>query len=165
MPNAPATSLDHCTKEVVADVLPLTTDRGADLGFEIVEPVLVRGEPAMLKVVIRNLIDNAVRHIPKGGRIDIGVYREGTRAIFQVEDDGPGLSEADLARIFEPFVRGRAAVEEGSGLGLSIVKRIVERLNGSVSLENIAGAPASGLRVTVSLPSVDQPTQEPASFS
>ena len=117
----------------------------------------------MLAVMVRNLIDNAIRHIPKGGRIDIGVYREETRAILQIEDNGPGIPEADLAKIFEPFVRGRGVVEEGSGLGLSIVKRIVRRLDGSLSLENISGTAASGLRVIVTLPALDQPTQEPAS--
>lgn len=149
--------LDQCTKEVVADVLPRAAARSVDLGFEVVEPVLVRGEPAMLTVMIRNLIDNAIRHIPRGGRIDIGVYREGPHAIFQVEDNGPGMPEDELARIFEPFVRGSAAVEDGSGLGLSIVKRIVERLDGSVSLENRRGTPTGGLRVIVSLPSIGQP--------
>ncbi len=162
--DVPATSLDQCTKEVVADVLTSMADRDVDLGFEIVEAVFVRGGPTMLKVMIRNLIDNAIRHIPLDGRIDIGVYREGTRAIFQVEDNGPGIPEAELARIFEPFIRGSAAVKEGSGLGLSIVKRIVERLEGSVTLENIGGAARSGLRVTVSIPSVVSPTPEHSSL-
>jgi two-component system, OmpR family, sensor kinase len=117
----------------------------------------------MLAALVRNLIDNAIRHIPKGGRIDVGVYREGTRAILQVEDDGPGIPENELSRIFEPFVRGRAAVAEGSGLGLSIARRIVERLNGSLALQNIGVPTATGLRVIVNLPSVDHPTQEPAS--
>jgi two-component system OmpR family sensor kinase len=159
---APATSLDQCTKEVVADLLLPAADREIDLGFAIVEPVLVRGEPAMLGVMVRNLIDNAIRHIPRGGRVDVGVYREGMRAIIQVEDNGPGIPEADRARIFEPFVRGSGVVEEGSGLGLSIVKRIIEQVNGSLSLKNIAGPAGSGLRVIVSLPSLDQPRQEPA---
>jgi two-component system OmpR family sensor kinase len=163
MTATPATPLDQYTKEVVADLLPLAAERGVDLGFAIVDPVLVRGEPAMLAVMVRNLIDNAIRHIPKGGRIDIGVYREEARAILQVEDNGPGIPEADLARIFEPFVRGRGVAEEGSGLGLSIVKRIVERLNGSLSMENIGGTAASGLRVIVTLPALDRPAREPAS--
>jgi two-component system OmpR family sensor kinase len=163
MADVPATSLDQCAKEVVADALPSAADRGIDLGFEIVEPVFVRGEPAMLAVMIRNLVHNAICHIAKGGRVDIGVYRKETHAILQIEDDGPGIPETDIVRIFEPFVRGRAAVEEGSGLGLSIVKRIVESLNGSVSLENIGGARKSGLRVTVSLPWSDQPKEQPAS--
>jgi two-component system OmpR family sensor kinase len=148
-PEAPVTSLDACTMEVVADLLPRATERGIDLGFEIVEPLLVRGEPAMLASVVHNLVDNALRHTPAGGRIDIGVYRDGEHVVLQIEDTGPGISPTDHKRVFEPFVRGSQAVEGGTGLGLSIVKRIVERLKGSVVLENL---PTSGLRATVSLP-------------
>jgi two-component system OmpR family sensor kinase len=148
-PEAPVTSLDACTMQVVADLLPRATERGIDLGFEIVEPVLVRGEPAMLASVVHNLIDNALRHTPAGGRIDIGVYRDGEHVVLQIEDTGPGISPADHKRVFEPFVRGNQAAEGGTGLGLSIVKRIVERLKGSVVLENV---PKSGLRAIVSLP-------------
>jgi two-component system, OmpR family, sensor kinase len=148
-PEAPVTSLDECTKEVVADLLPRAAERGIDLGFEVVEPLLVRGEPAMLASVVHNLIDNALRHTPEGGRIDIGVYRDGEHVVLQIEDTGPGISPADQKRVFEPFVRGDQAAEGGTGLGLSIVKRIVERLKGSVVLENV---PQSGLRATVSLP-------------
>ncbi|HEV3500905.1 MAG TPA: HAMP domain-containing sensor histidine kinase [Bradyrhizobium sp.] len=148
-PEAPVTSLDECTKEVVADLLPRAAERGVDLGFEVVEPLLVRGEPAMLASVVHNLIDNALRHTPEGGRIDIGVYREGEHVVLQIEDTGPGISPDDYKRVFEPFVRGNQPVEGGTGLGLSIVKRIVERLKGSVVLENV---PKSGLRATVSLP-------------
>ncbi|MDB5640290.1 MAG: periplasmic sensor signal transduction histidine kinase [Bradyrhizobium sp.] len=148
-PEAPVTSLDACTMQVVADLLPRATERGIDLGFEIVEPLLVRGEPAMLMSVVHNLIDNALRHTPVGGRIDIGVYRDGEHVVLQIEDTGPGIAPADYKRVFEPFVRGSQAAEGGTGLGLSIVKRIVERLKGSVVLENL---PTSGLRATVSLP-------------
>jgi two-component system OmpR family sensor kinase len=148
-PEAPVTALDECTKEVVADLLPKAVERGIDLGFEIVEPLLVRGEPAMLASVAHNLIDNALRHTPEGGRIDVGVYRDGEQVVLQIEDTGPGISPADHKRVFEPFVRGNQPAEGGTGLGLSIVKRIVDRLKGSVVLENV---PKSGLRATVSLP-------------
>jgi two-component system, OmpR family, sensor kinase len=149
MPEAPVTSLDACAKEVVSDFMCTAMERGVDLGFEIIEPATVRAEPAMLSSVIRNLIDNALRHTPQGGRVDLGIYREGARVILQIEDTGPGIPPCDLERVFEPFVRGSRPTEEGTGLGLSIVKRIVERLKGSVSLENVA---TSGLRVIVSLP-------------
>ena len=148
-PEAPVTSLDRCAKEVVADCMCTAMDRGVDLGFAIIEPALVRGEPAMLSSVIHNLVDNALRHTPQGGRVDIGIYREGARVILQIEDTGPGIPASDLERVFEPFVRGSRPAEEGTGLGLSIVKRIVEQFNGSVTLENV---PKSGLRVTVSFP-------------
>jgi len=148
-PEAPVTSLDQCAKQVVADMLPRAAERGIDLGFELVEPLMVRGEPAMLASVVHNLIDNALRHTPEGGRVDIGVYRDGEHVVLQIEDTGPGISPADHKRVFEPFVRGTQPVEGGTGLGLSIVKRIVERLKGSVVLENL---PTSGLRATVNLP-------------
>jgi two-component system OmpR family sensor kinase len=148
-PEASVTSLDRCAKEVVSDVMATATERGVDLGFEIIEPALVRGEYAMLTSVVHNLVDNALRHTPQGGRVDIGVFREGAQIILQVEDTGPGIPVDDIERVFEPFVRGSRPTEEGTGLGLSIVKRIVERLKGSVTLENV---PRAGLRVTVAFP-------------
>jgi two-component system OmpR family sensor kinase len=148
-PEAPITSLDRCAKEVVADFMPLAVDRDVDLGFAVIEPSLVRGEPATLSSVVHNLVDNALRHTPQGGRVDLGIYRDGARIILQIEDTGPGVPPSDIERVFEPFVRGSRPSGEGTGLGLSIVKRIVERLKGSVILENV---PTSGLRVTVSFP-------------
>lgn len=160
MPEAPVTSLDRCAKEVVADFVSRAMDRGIDLGFEIIEPAMVRAEPAMLSSVVHNLIDNALRYTPQGGQIDIGIYREGSDVILQVEDTGPGIPASDLEQVFEPFVRGSRPTEEGTGLGLSIVKRIVDRFKGSVALENV---PKSGLRVTVRFPAAQEPTkQEPA---
>jgi two-component system OmpR family sensor kinase len=147
----PMTSLDGCAKEVVADLMPAAMDRGIDLGFEMIEPLSVRGAPATLISVIHNLIENALRHTPQGGRVDIGVYRDGEGVILQIEDSGPGIPAVDLERIFEPFFRGTRPAGDGTGLGLSIVKRIVEQLGGSVALENVAEA---GLRVTVSFPGV-----------
>jgi two-component system, OmpR family, sensor kinase len=152
-PQVPVTSLDGCAKQVVADFMPVATDRGVDLGFAIIEPSLVQGEPATLSSVVHNLVDNALRHTPQGGRVDIGIYREAARVILQIEDSGPGIPASDLERVFEPFVRGSRPAGEGTGLGLSIVKRIVERLKGSVALENV---PNCGLRVTVSLPVVEE---------
>ncbi|MEO8318532.1 MAG: ATP-binding protein [Bradyrhizobium sp.] len=145
-------ALDDVAKEVAADVLPQAVDRGIDLGFEIVEQVTVRGEPVTLATMIRNLLDNALRHTPHGGRLDIGVYREDGLAVLQIEDSGPGIAAADLEKIYEPFFRGSRPEGEGTGLGLSIVKRIVENLGGEITLENIAGPGQSGVRATVRLP-------------
>lgn len=145
-------ALDDVAKEVAADVLPQAVDRGIDLGFEIVEQVTVRGEPVTLATMIRNLLDNALRHTPHGGRMDIGVYREDGLAVLQIEDSGPGIAAADLEKIYEPFFRGSRPEGEGTGLGLSIVKRIVENLGGEITLENIAGPGQSGVRATVRLP-------------
>ncbi len=148
--------LDRTVKDLVADLLPDAAHKGIDLGFEMIEPVATRGEPVMIAAMIRNLIDNAVRFTPRGGRVNIGVYREGNEAVIQIEDSGPGIPSGDIDRIFEPFFRGSRPSEEGTGLGLSIVKRTIDRLEGSVVLENITGAEQTGLRATVRLLAADE---------
>ncbi len=67
----------------------------------------------MLAALIRNLVDNALRHTPPGGRIDVGVYLEAEEAVLQIEDTGPGIPASDLDRIFEPFFRGDRPAEDG----------------------------------------------------
>jgi two-component system OmpR family sensor kinase len=156
----PAVPLDRVAKEVMADLLPDAARKGIDIGFELVEPVETRAEPVMIATVIRNLIDNALCFTPRGGRVDIGVYREGNEAVFQIEDTGPGVPPGDIDRIFEPFFRGSRPSGDGTGLGLSIVKRIVGRLGGVVVLENVSGPALKGLRVTVRLPSTDCQAQK-----
>lgn len=148
----PVTSLEACAKNVIGELLPEAESRNVDLGFQSLEQVSTNGEPIMISVVIRNLVDNALRYTPTGGRVDVGLYSENDQAILQVEDTGPGLPSDDLERIFDPFYRGSKPIGEGTGLGLSIVKRIVDRLGGSVSLENITDADRTGLRVVVKLP-------------
>jgi two-component system OmpR family sensor kinase len=155
-PNGEATvlPLDRAVKDLVADLVPEAARKGIDLGFQLIEPVAIKGEPMMVATMIRNLLDNAVRFTPQGGRVDIGVYREGKEAVVQIEDTGPGIPSGDMDRIFEPFFRGSRPAEDGMGLGLSIVKRIVDRLGGTVVLENISDRRPKGLRATVRLPAV-----------
>ncbi|OAF20038.1 ATP-binding protein [Bradyrhizobium neotropicale] len=148
----PVVALDRVAKEVVAEALPEAVNRSVDLGFARVEPVAVRGEAVMLAAVVRNLLDNALRFTPHGGRIDACVYRDGTTAILQIEDSGPGVSPDEIGRIFEPFFRGQRPEGDGVGLGLSIVRRIVNRLGGSIDAVNSAEAGRTGLRVLVKLP-------------
>src|SRR4030081_32254 len=107
-PNGEATvvSLDRTVKDLVADLVPDAARKGIDLGFQLIEPLATRGEPVMVATMIRNLLDNAVRFTPQGGRIDIGVYREGNEAVVKLEDPGPPTPPAPLDRIFEPFFRG-----------------------------------------------------------
>jgi len=147
--------LDRAVTEVVADVLPESTRKGIDIGFQLIEPIATFGEPVMIAAMVRNLIDNAVRFTPQGGRVDVGVYREGSEAVFQIEDSGPGIPPGDIDRIFEPFFRGSRPTEDGTGLGLSIVKRIVDRLGGSIVVENMSGPALTGLRAMVRLPAAN----------
>lgn len=143
-------AIDQVAREVVADLLPQANIRAIDLGFERIDSLAVRADATALAVLIRNLIDNALRYTPSGGRVDIYLYADGTNAVFRVDDTGPGISEADLPRIFEPFYRGRRNEGEGMGLGLSIVHQIVRALSGTIEIQNIRER--SGLRVIVTVP-------------
>ena len=147
--------LDRAARGVIADQLQEAISRGVDLGLARAEPVLVRGEPVMLSAMIRNLIDNALRFTPQSGRIDVAIYRDGATAALQIEDTGPGVSADEIGRIFEPFFRGQRPEGDGVGLGLSIVKRIVDRLGGTIEAANIADGERTGLRVLVKLPAAD----------
>jgi two-component system OmpR family sensor kinase len=151
-----AVYLDKITKGVVADLLPEAATRDIDVGFTMAETVVVEGTPFFLISAVRNLIENALKFTSDGGKVDIGIYREGETAVVQIEDTGPGIPPSDIDRIFEPFFRSRQAGNEGSGLGLSIVKRIVERYRGSIHIENIAEGDRSGLRVILRLPASDK---------
>jgi two-component system OmpR family sensor kinase len=151
-------AFDRVARGIIADLLPSARDRAVDLGFERIESVAVRADPAALGALIRNLVDNALRHAPDGGRVDLHLYKEGTHAVLRVEDTGPGICATDLARVFEPFYRGGRNEGEGTGLGLSIVDRIVKGLFGSVVLENIPAPKGPGLRVVVTLPLATTPS-------
>jgi two-component system, OmpR family, sensor kinase len=144
--------LDRLVRASVEDVLPEAARKEIDVGFELIEPTAIKGEPVMLATMIRNLLDNAVRYTPRGGRVDIGVYRDAGAAVVQIEDTGLGIPPGEMDRIFEPFFRGSQPGEDGTGLGLSIVKRIVDRSGGAIIVENISGLSGTGLRVIVRLP-------------
>ncbi|MFH0297798.1 ATP-binding protein [Bradyrhizobium sp. 31Argb] len=150
-------SLDEIAKEVVADLLPEAAARDIDLGFRMAETVAVSGDALSLASAVRNLVENAVKFTPDGGSVDLGVYREGEMAVLQIEDTGPGIPPSDLDRIFEPFFRGERPTGEGSGLGLSIVKRIIDRCGGSIAFENVNGTGRSGLRATIKMPCKSNP--------
>lgn len=115
------------------------------------EPVLVRGEREALRVMLSNLIDNALRYTPADGSVVVRISRQGDEALIEVEDSGPGIAPEQRARVFDRFYRvPRAAAEEGSGLGLAIVKRVVDRHAGTVSLDDASAG--RGLKVSVHLP-------------
>jgi two-component system, OmpR family, sensor kinase len=152
--DAAVTDLQQVARESVADLLPIATARRVDLGFVRFEAVFVRGDATALAVMLRNLVDNALRHTPAGGRVDVHVYRDGGTAVLLLEDTGPGIAPTDLERVFEPFFRGSRPREEGTGLGLSIVRRIVDGIGGKITIENIADPERRGLRVMVNLPAV-----------
>ncbi len=114
-------------------------------------PVSVQGDEAQLKAALTNLLDNALKFTPEGGRICLGCRQEGGTALLWVEDTGIGLPEADLPHLYERFYRGHnAAPYPGSGLGLAIVKAVVEGHEGQVRAERTE----QGSRFTISIRSL-----------
>ena len=115
-PDGAILSLDAVAKEVVAELLPLAQSRRIDLGFGRLEAVEVLARPIELRALVRNLVDNALRHGREGGRVDVDVWRDVDFAVLRIDDDGPGIPEADLARVFDPFVRGTMATTQAVAL-------------------------------------------------
>ena len=146
-------ALDELARDVVAELVPQADARQIDLGMSEAQTVLVRGERDAVGTLIRNLVDNAVRYTPAGGRVDVSVERPaGTpaRALVRVMDNGPGIAREDRERVFDRFYRRPETRSPGSGLGLAIVKAIAVAHGATVELDD--GADGHGLAVTVAFP-------------
>ena len=130
-------------QDTVRDLLPLAEKRAVQLHPELPEPaLLVAGEREALRQVVGNLVDNAIKYTPSGGRVDVVLAARGERLRLEVRDTGIGLSPEDCDRVFERFYRvDRARSRElgGTGLGLSIVKNTVKGLGGEVGVESELG--------------------------
>ncbi len=103
------------------------------------EPVVVAADPGRIDQVLSNLVSNALKFSPGGGRVEVRCERRGREAIVEVEDHGIGMSEEDMRELFAPFRRSAPEVAPGAGLGLSIVRRIVEAHHGRVEVESERG--------------------------
>jgi len=138
-------------QEAIADHLPQANLRSQDLGFEGPpngDRVTVRGDGLLLRELLSNLIDNAVRYTPYGGAITVEVGRTGVGApALAVTDTGPGIPKDEHEKVFEPFYRGTESEAPGTGLGLAIVRTIAAAHQASVALS--PGPDGRGLRVAI----------------
>jgi heavy metal sensor kinase len=117
-------------------------DKGIDLQLNILNDASVSGDEAMLKRLFSNVLDNAIKYTPEGGKITVLLCREGKDAVIHITDTGIGIPKPDLPHIFDRFYRvdkARSRAEGGSGLGLSICKQITEVHGGSISAESEVG--------------------------
>jgi signal transduction histidine kinase len=126
-----------------------------------VDPVWVSGDETRLEQVVANLLDNAAKYTPAGGRIRVRVRPEGEDAVLEVEDSGVGIAPELLPRVFELFTQGERTLDRaqgGLGLGLALVRRLVELHGGGVTAHS--GGVGHGARFVVRLPRVDAPAAE-----
>jgi two-component system, OmpR family, sensor kinase len=142
--------LSEIARLVVAEQTPLAMARQIDVGISDAAESPIQADPEALRVMLGNLVDNAIRYSPSGGRVDVAVTREDRRALLTVVDEGPGIPVADRSRVFDRFFRGTEHDVPGSGLGLAIVKSIAERHRASIALDS--GPGGRGLAVSVSFP-------------
>ncbi len=145
-------SMQHIFRRVLEDMLPFAEVKHIDVGVVGEVDVQLLVQEFDLTVLIKNIVDNAIRYTPEGGRIDLSITSETDKVIIQIDDTGPGIPDEELERVFDPFYRVRGNDESGSGLGLSIVKTIADRLGAEITLANSNAANHSGLRVRVSMP-------------
>jgi two-component system, OmpR family, sensor kinase len=139
--------LDEIVREVVVEALPQADARRIDLGIGRLDSVSLRGNRDALAILIRNLIDNAIRHTPEGGIVDVVLERDTQHAHLRITDSGPGIAPRERERVFDRFYRVPGTAAVGSGLGLAIVRTIATQHSARVSLGS--GPEGRGLLVTV----------------
>jgi two-component system, OmpR family, sensor histidine kinase TctE len=145
-PALESVDLAALTREVVRDWVPQAIERHIDLGVDgAAGAAQVIGAPLMLREMIGNLIDNALRYTPRGGSVTARVLREGEAVVLEVEDTGPGIAEAERARVFDRFYRVLGGDAEGSGLGLAIVREIAEQHDALVGIHTPVRTQDAGL--------------------
>ena len=140
--------LDDC----VAAYAPVAQQRNVDLGIERSTAATVHGDPDALRVMLNNLLDNATKYTPDGGRVDVSLHVDDGHPVVTIADSGPGIPVDERARVFDRFYRVGSGVARartdvsGSGLGLAIVRRIAVQHDATVTLGD---SPAGGLQVDV----------------
>lgn len=153
-PGAPAAEpveldLSELVRSAVVDTLALAHARRTDVELFADAAVPLRGDPAALSMLVRNLADNAVRYSPAGSQVALHVFLAEGVPCLQVDDAGPGIAPEDHARVFDRFYRHASGDQAGTGLGLAIVRSVALRHGATISLGR---APLGGLRVEVRFP-------------
>ncbi|MFL5938129.1 MAG: sensor histidine kinase [Gaiellaceae bacterium] len=137
--------------EVVAALQPSAERHGQEFVTLVAEGVTVAVRPRMLRVLVENLLANAIRYAGDGARVTVSARTEGDVVLLSVADNGRGVPRGELPRLFERFFRGdRARTTHGSGLGLAIVKHVVTQAGGDV--EARPGPGGLGLEVRCTFP-------------
>ena len=139
--------LTDIAQAMVAELTGTALARGIDLGLDRVDPASISAHPEALRILLRNLLDNALKYTPTGGTVNLSILQHGAHAVLCVEDSGPGIAPADRTRVLDRFYRVVGAGGIGSGLGLAIVKTIADLHHAKLTLDQ--SETLGGLRVCV----------------
>lgn len=135
---------DHDVGDLIESVASafktLARERGIALSVQtVVPPVAIRCDRARIELALSDLVDNALKFTPAGGQVEIGAERSGDAVRLWVQDSGPGIHPDDLPHIFERFYRGEGAATDGAGLGLAIVRSVIQAHDGHLSVQSELG--------------------------
>jgi two-component system OmpR family sensor kinase len=142
--------LAELARRTVGDLVGLAQAKEVDLGLQHADPASIDGQPDALHILLRNLVENAVKYTPSGGTVDIAVRAEKGSVDVIVEDSGPGIPPEERERVFDRFYRVAGSEAAGSGLGLAIIKAIAERHGAALKLDK--SERLGGLAAKVSFP-------------
>lgn len=153
LPKSPI-SVQGIYRRVLEDLMPLAEVKHIDIGLEDMQDAEVWVSEVDMIALVKNLIDNAIRYTPQGGRVDLSVGVSEREVVLRIQDNGPGISLAERDRVFDPFYRTLGSKQIGSGLGLSIVQTIVNRIGARIHLDLADVHKQTGLIVTVHFPAI-----------
>jgi two-component system sensor histidine kinase TctE len=141
--------LARLARDATTDWVPRALERGIDLGFDDHSTAAsIEGDPFLLREMLNNLLDNAVRYTQSGGQVTVRVRCDGTNAVLAVEDNGPGIPDSERSRVFQRFYRVLGTGGEGCGLGLAIVREIAQSHAAEVTLDSGSGGVGTVVTVT-----------------
>ena len=150
--DASCISVQRVFRQVLENLVPLAEAKEIDVGVVGAEDIKLVIHEMDIKIIVKNLLDNAIRYTPFGGKIDLSVKDSVNGVILQIDDSGPGISEEERERVLDPFYRVLGNDEVGSGLGLSIVQAIANRVGADIKLGYVNEQLNLGLRVKMIFP-------------
>ena len=150
-PSAPISVL-HVYRRVLEDLMPLAEAKRIDIGVENAQDAEVYANELDMTTLIKNLVDNAIRYTPEGGRVDLSVSISEGGATLCIRDNGPGIPVTDRERVFDAFYRVLGTDQIGSGLGLSIAQTIAHRMGMQIRLDSDDEIRQTGLKVSIDIP-------------
>jgi signal transduction histidine kinase len=144
-------NLTDLAKSVIAELATIAAKRNIDLGITTAEIAEIQGNADHLKILVTNLVDNALRYVQEGGQVDVSIIKEQAEIVLKVQDNGPGIPKNEREKVLQRFYRGKHQAIPGSGLGLSIVKQIAEQHQAELNLHE--GENGAGLCISIAFKS------------
>jgi two-component system OmpR family sensor kinase len=137
--NDTSVDVSAMARELIAEYLPMAEARGIDLGLDEIASLSISASPEVLRQILRNALENALKYLPDDGQVSLRLLSDGEYAVIEVVDNGPGIPLSERERVFDSFYRIPGSTGQGNGLGLSIAREAAIRLGGSVSLHGRQG--------------------------